>query len=160
LLAGVLTAAASHAQTPPTTTQTPTPTPSPPPQQATAQKSPYVFAGDGAVILNFVKPDKTADFELVMGKVKEALSKSEKPERKQQAASWKVFKANEPGPGGSVIYVMIMDPAVKGTSYSVGDILSEAFPSEVQALYKSYSEAYGQPSQNILNLNLVSSLVK
>ena len=34
----------------------------------------------------FIKPDKTADFETVMAKLKEALTKSEKPERKQQAA--------------------------------------------------------------------------
>ena len=46
------------------------------------------------LLLNFIKPDKTADFEMVMGKVKEALAKSEKPERKQQAAGWKVFKAD------------------------------------------------------------------
>ena len=51
-----------------------------------AAPSPFVFPGDGGVILNFVKADKTADFEMVMGKVKEALAKSEKPERKAQAA--------------------------------------------------------------------------
>ena len=61
-----------------------------PAQQAQAQKSPYVFASDAAAILNFVKADKTADYEMVIGKLKEALAKSEKPERKQQAASWKL----------------------------------------------------------------------
>jgi hypothetical protein len=151
----VLLGGASQAQTP-----TPTPAPSQPPQQAAPAKSPYVFAADGAVILNFVKADKVADFEMVMGKLKEALAKSEKPDRKQQAAGWKIFKATESGPNGSVIYVMIMDPVAKGTDYSVGTILSEAFPTEVQALYKSYSEAYGQPSQNILNLTLFSALGK
>ena len=54
-----------------------------------AAPSPFVFKGDGGVILNFVKADKTADFEMVIGKLKEALAKSEKPERKQQAAGWK-----------------------------------------------------------------------
>ena len=49
------------------------------------------------MVLNFIKPDKTADFEMLVAKLKEALQKSEKPERKQQAASWKVFKAAEPG---------------------------------------------------------------
>ena len=76
-------------------------------QQPAAQPNPFVFPGDGGVILNFVKADKTADFEMVLGKVKEALAKSEKPERKQQATGWKVFKASEPGPNGAVIYVFV-----------------------------------------------------
>ena len=131
-----------------------------PAQQAQAQKSPYVFAGDAAAILNFVKADKTADYEMVIGKLKEALAKSEKPERKQQAASWKIYKAAEGGPGGSAIYVSTMEPVVKGADYSVALILSEAFPTEVQALYKTYSECFGQPAQNILNLALTSDLGK
>ena len=131
-----------------------------PAQQAQAQKSPYVFASDAAAILNFVKADKVADYEMVIGKLKEALAKSEKPERKQQAASWKLYKAAEGGPGGAVIYLSTMEPAVKGADYSVALILSEAFPTEVQALYKTYSECFGQPAQNILNLTLVNDLGK
>jgi hypothetical protein len=146
-----LSATAVHAQQPP---------PQPPAQQAQAAKSPYVFAGDAAAILNFVKADKTADFEMVIGKLKEALAKSDKPERKQQAAGWKIFKAAEPGPAGSVIYVSLMGPVQKGADYSVGTILSEAFPSEVQALYKTYSDCFGQPAQNILNLTTVLDFAK
>src|SRR5580765_306990 len=97
-----------------------------------AAPSPFVFKGDGGVILNYVKADKTADFEMVLGKVKEALAKSEKPERKAQAAGWKVFKAVQPGPGGAVIYAFIMDPVAKGAEYSVGNILVEAFAAEGQ----------------------------
>ena len=144
LLVGTLLATTAFAQVAPAAAAAPA-------------KSPYVFASDGAAILNFVKADKVADFEMVMEKVKEALAKSEKPERKQQAASWKVFKAAEAGPAGSAIYLMVMDPAVKGADYSVTAILSEAFPTEVQALYKTYSESYGTPSQNILNLTLTQA---
>ena len=147
LLGGVLSTSTAYAQ-------------AAPPQQAAAPKSPYVFAGDGAMILNFIKADKTADFEMILGKLKEALSKSEKPERKQQAAGWKFFKAAEAGPNGSVIYVSIMQPAVKGADYSVTTVLSELFPTEIQALYKTYSEAFGSPSQNILNLTLTEDLTK
>src|SRR5262252_8436096 len=77
---------------------------------AAPANNPFVFPGDGGVILNFVKADKTADFESVLAKVKEGLAKSEKPERKQQAAGWKVFKATEGGPNSAVIYVFTMDP--------------------------------------------------
>ena len=112
------------------------------------------------MVLNFIKPDKTADFEAVMVKLKEALQKSEKPERKEQAASWKVYKSPDPGPGGSVLYVYIVDPVVKGADYTVATILAEAFPAgELAALYKQYTEAYAT-GQNFVNLALVSDLGK
>ena len=66
------------------------------------------------MVLNFIKPDKTADFEMVIGKLKEALEKSEKPERKQQAASWKVFKSPDPAAGGNVLYVFVDRPGGEG----------------------------------------------
>jgi hypothetical protein len=116
-----------------------------------------VFASDAGLVLNFVKPDKTADFEAIMGKLREALAKSDKPERKRQAASWKVMRALEPGANGSVLYVFMIDPAVKGADYTVSTILSEAFPDEVQALYKQYAEAYAS-GQNFVNLTTVSDL--
>lgn len=121
--------------------------------QAAQAPTTRVFASDAGMVLNFVKPDKTADFEAVMKKVKEALAKSEKPERKQQAASWKVFKSPDPAQGGNVLYVFVVDPAVKGADYTVSNLLAEAFPQEVQALYKQYAEAYAS-GQNFVNLTL------
>jgi len=132
-----------------------------PAQQPAAQANPFVFPGDGGVILNFVKADKTADFEMVLGKVKEALAKSEKPERKQQATGWKIFKASEAGPNGAVIYVVVMDPVVKGGDYSVGQILVEGFGAEGQTLYKTYSESFGTPAIGaLLHLTQVVDLGK
>ena len=121
-----------------------------------------MFTTDGGVILNFVKADKTADFEMVMGKLKEALAKSEKPERKAQAAGWKYFKAAEPGPAGAVIYVFIMDPVASGAEYSVGNILVETLgATEGQALYKTYSESYANPAIGaLLHLTKVAELGK
>jgi hypothetical protein len=127
-----------------------------PPQQATPAKSRYMFTDDAAITLNFIKADKTADFEMILGKLKEALAKSVKPERVQQAASWKVYKAAEPAPNGSAIYVFLIDPVVKGSDYTVSTILSEGFPNDVQPLLKTFSATYA--SQNIVNLKLVSDL--
>ena len=126
---------------------------------AAAQAAPTTrtFASDGGMVLNFIKPDKTADFEAVVAKLKEALQKSAKPERKQQAASWKVFKSPDPAAGGNVLYVFVIDPAIKGADYTVSNILAEAFPAEVQALYKQYAEAYAS-GQNFVNLALVQKL--
>jgi len=85
-----------------------------PEKVATAPTPPRLLTSDSGLVLNFIKPDKTADFEGVVAKLREALQKSPKPERRQQAASWKVFKAGEPAASGNVLYVFVMDPAVKG----------------------------------------------
>jgi len=119
--------------------------------------APRVFGSDAGMVLNFIKADKTGDFEAIVAKLKEALAKSDKPERKQQAASWKVFRALEPGANGSVLYVFDVDPAVKGADYTVSNILAEAFPDEVQTLYKQYADAYAS-GQNFVNLTLVATL--
>ena len=131
-----------------------------PAQQAQAAPTARVFASDAGMVLNFIKADKTADFEAVVAKLKEALQKSEKPERKQQAASWKVFRSPDPAAGGAALYVFIIDPSVKGADYTVSTILSEAFPpAEVNTLYKQYADAYAS-GQNFVNLTLVSDLAK
>src|SRR5260221_10148782 len=79
-------------------------------QQPAAAPSPFVFNSDAGVILNFVKADNTADFEMVLGKLKEGLTKSEKPERKAMAAGWKIFKASEAARGGVPHYRLVTDP--------------------------------------------------
>ena len=158
LVVGTLSTAAVRAQQTPA--QQPPAQPGQPAQQAQAAPTTRVFASDAGMVLNFIKPDKTADFEAVVSKLKEALQKSEKPERKQQAANWKVFKAAEAGAGGAAIYVSVVYPAVKGADYTVTTILAEAFPTEVQDLYKKYADAFGTPSGNLLNLTLLSDLGK
>jgi hypothetical protein len=147
VVAGMLVAGASFAQTAP-------------PTQAQPAAPARTFTSDAGIVLNFVKADKTADFEAVIAKLKEALQKGVKPERKEQAAGWKVFKAVEPGPGGTVLYVFIVDPAVKGAEYNVGSLLAEALPAEVQALYNQLKDCYGQGGMSPMNLTLVQALGK
>jgi hypothetical protein len=131
-----------------------------PAQQAAAGPAARVFGSNTGLVLNFIKPDKTADFEAVVAKLKDALQKSSNAQRKQQAASWKVYKSSDPGPAGSVLYVYIVDPVVKGADYAVTTILAEAFSSEeLAALQKQYTDAYAS-GQNFVNLALVSDLGK
>ena len=87
-----------------------------------------VFASDAGMVLNFIKPTRPPTSRRSLAKLKEALQKSEKPERKQQAASWKVFKSPEPAAGGNALYVFVIDPAVKDADYTVSNILAESFP--------------------------------
>jgi len=129
-------------------------------QQAVAASPARVFGSNTGVVLNFIKPDKTADFEAVVEKLKDALQNSSNAQRKQQAASWKVYKSPDPGPAGSVLYVYIVDPVIKGADYAVTAILAEAFSAEELAtLYKRYTEAYAS-GQNFVNLTLVSDFGK
>src|SRR3984893_5900839 len=114
-------------------------------QPAAPAKSPLAYSGDAGMIIHYVKADKTHDFEMVMGKVKEALNKSDNPDRKKQAASWKLFKTEEPGPSGAVIYMSIMEPDAKKVEYSVVKILTEGFPNDVRALYENYTQAFVNP---------------
>ena len=129
----------------------------PQPVQQAAAPPQRVFASDAGLVLNFIKPDKTADFEAVVAKLREALKQSEKPERLRQAASWKVFRAVEPAADGSVLYVFVMDPAVQGADYTVAMLLAEAFPRDVQALYQQYAGAYAT-GQKVVNLTMVTTL--
>lgn len=109
---------------------------------AQAQDAPVLtLDGDAAIITILIKPDKTADFEVVLAKLKEALAKSEKPERKQQAAGWKIFKSSQMAQGNAV-YIMRIDPIVKGQEYDISRLIAEVFPVEVQELFNKYKEAF------------------
>jgi hypothetical protein len=111
-----------------------------------------VFNGGAGLILYTIKPGSTADFEMVLNKTKEALMKSEKPERKQQAASWRVYKSDQTAANGNVTYVMIIDPSIKDADYNIVNILNEVFPAEIQALFKSYTEAF---ASGLIPINLL-----
>jgi hypothetical protein len=126
-------------------------------QQTQQAPQPVTFPGDAAIVVHYIKADKAADFEAAMAKLKEALQKSQSPERKQQAAGWKVLKSPDPAGEGQVAYLWIIDPVVKGADYSVSKIVSEVFPSEALAIYTSYAGSYAK-GQVKLNGNLVSAM--
>ncbi len=131
----------------------------PPQQQQQAAPPPVTFPGDVAIVLHYIKADKTADFEAAMGKVKDALQKSESPDRKQQAAGWKVVKSSDPAGEGQVLYLWIINPVVKGADYGLGKILSEAFPTDAAAIFKQYADAYAK-GQLRINGNIVMMMAQ
>ena len=96
---------------------------------------------DAAIVTILIKPDKTADFELVLAKLKEALRNSPKPERKAQAKSWKIFKSTQMVQGNAV-YIMRIDPVVKGEEYDITRLIAEVFPVEVQDIFPKYRDAF------------------
>ena len=60
---------------------------------------------DAGIMLKFIKPDRTADFEATVDKLQEALARSSNPERRRQALSWRVFRAAETATNGDAVYV-------------------------------------------------------
>jgi hypothetical protein len=97
--------------------------------------------GDAALVTVLIKPGKTADFEFVLGKLKEALQKGENPVRKQQAAGWQVYKSSQPVQGNAV-YIMRIEPVIKGEEYDISRLIAEVFPVEVQEIFPKYRDAF------------------
>jgi hypothetical protein len=116
------------------------------------QKSGLVLNGDAALWTVAIKPDKTADFEKVLARVRDALQQSTKPERKQQAAGWRVLKVDKPLPDGTIAYIHIITP-VANADYTLLKMIYEEFPSESQQMYETYRAAFAK------NLALASGSV-
>jgi hypothetical protein len=107
------------------------PTQQPPAQQPPAEQQPAApkeirtsFTGESGILLFQIKPDQTAAFEDLASRVKDALAKSEDPVRKQQLAGWTMYKAAEPM-GANALYVLHLDPVVKGAEYDLFVLLVE-----------------------------------
>ena len=106
--------------------------------------------GDATIVIVLIKPDKTADFETVVGKYREALSKSDNPKRKEQLAGLNVFKSPT-AMGGNTAYIFRVDPVVKGEEYDITRIIHEVFPSESTDMFNKYKEAFA--GRQIIPLN-------
>lgn len=141
-----------------------------PGQDVSAQKPAvdprFVGSGNRGMILVFIKPDKTADFEAVMTKIKEAIAmpdkaddpnatadaakaaaelKTRRAQWRKQAEGWSVLKVAEPM-GGNVTYIWNLDPAVDGASYNPTDILYDILPREEADVF------YGKLAGALANL--------
>jgi hypothetical protein len=108
------------------------------------------FTGDAGLVLFTVKADAAAEFESFLARVKEALAKGTKPEYKQMAAGWKLYKVADAPQNAQVIYAALIDPAVKGSDYDPIKILSDVAPADAVALYPKLKDAI--VSVNRLNL--------
>jgi len=106
--------------------------------------------GESAVLIVLIKPDKTADFEAVIAKYKEAFAKNDKAERKQQLAGLKFFKSPT-AMGGNTAYIIVADPVVKDQEYDITRIIHEVFPSEATDMFNKYKEAFA--GRQIIPLN-------
>ena len=108
--------------------------------------------GDAAVVTILIKPDKTADFESVIAKYKEALEKSENPTRKQQLAGMHFYKSPMQAQGNAM-YIIYVENVGKGEEYDITRVVTEVFPVEVQTIYQKYKDSFA--GRQIIPLNKV-----
>lgn len=130
----------------------PVPTPILPPVAATSLAR--SFAAKAGLLFSAVRPERVLDFETVIGLLQDALEKSTDPAVRAQASGWRVFKATEPGPNGTVMYVFVVDPAIPGADYGLGRILSDAYPDRIMEIWKLYTGALAGGG-SLLNLSPV-----
>jgi hypothetical protein len=129
-------------------------------EQAAPAKKDLAFQNDAGLIIFYIKPDKTADFEDLMTKLKDGLAKMEGPEFKQQAAGMKLFKTAVPSGAPSATYFLIADPVVKNTEYWIMSLLYKAYPADAQALFQKWQDVKAAtPAQpSLFDLTLVMKL--
>jgi hypothetical protein len=106
--------------------------------------------GDSAIVLLLIKGDKTADFEAVIAKYREAFAKSDNPKRKEQLAGLTFLKSPTPM-SGNTAYIFRVDPVVKGEEYDITRIIYEVFPSEATDMFNKYKDAFA--GRQIIPLN-------
>src|SRR6185436_8913045 len=164
-LVAVPLVAAQGRQTPPAPAGAPAgaPAPAQPGQPGTVVAGapavvPRTFTGTTGLVFNTVRPERVADFELLLAEVQQALARSTNPATQAQAKGWRFFKAAEPGPNGTVMFVYVVDPVVPGEDYSLGKILVDAFPdaTKVQEVWKLYTTSI-TGGGTLLNLSAVSA---
>jgi len=102
------------------------------------------FTGDVALWTVAIKPDKTADYEKILMRVRDALQNSDDPQRKQQAAGWRVMKLSESLPDGNIAYVHLITPVIAGADYTLLKPIYAQFPSEGQSMYQIYRDAFAK----------------
>lgn len=131
LVPAILCAQTPPAQTPPA--QTP-PAQQPPAQGQTPEQNaaPKLgFTSPAGLFLVQIKPDQTAAFEEMVGKLKAGLAKSEDATLKQQAPGLRFYKAAEPMQGNA-LYVVVVDPATPNTEYAFLNVLQKTMTVEEQ----------------------------
>jgi hypothetical protein len=117
-------------------------------QAAAAPAEPKVpFTTPAGILLVQIKPDKTKDFEEMVGKLKAGFAKTQDETLKKQAAGFKVYKSSEPF-GPNTLYVVLLEPTVPASEYELFNMLLRTMTPEEQRaegvadMWKRYADAF------------------
>ena len=106
------------------------------------------FSTPAGLLLVQIKPDQTAVFEEMVGKLKAGLAKTEDATLKQQASGIKVYKVTEPF-NGNVLYLVMVEPSVPNAEYELFAMLQKVMTKEELSApdmaenWKKYAAAFG-----------------
>jgi hypothetical protein len=125
------------------------------PESEAAAQPVMNFTGGSAVVMSYVSQAGTADYERVMRAYGASLSGSENAQYNQMGSSMKIFRAAEPGPNNTVLYMWIVDPVISGANYAEAQILNDEMPDEVQDLYEALLAAMEGGGRQTINMELV-----
>jgi hypothetical protein len=145
LLLVAQTAAAPQNATPAKPTVPPTPDP------ASSH-----FLTEAGLLLVAIKPAATADYEMVIRTLQEAMAKDTDPIRSAAAKGWRVFKSDADAKGNQ-LYIHVMLPAVTGFDYRPSLLLDELVKDLAPDLLSKYQDAFAEPPRK-LNLTELAKM--
>jgi hypothetical protein len=117
---------------------------------------PRTFTAPAGLLFNTVRPERVADFEKVLAYLRAALEKSTDEKVREQAKGWHFYKATETL-NGAVLYVYFLEPTVPGAEYGIGKILADAYPDQVNEIWKLYNGAVSSGG-SLMNLTPVKPM--
>lgn len=120
-------------------------TPSKPAVQPSPDPASTYFLTEAGLVLVAVKPAATADYELAIRTLQDALSKTTDPLKTSAAKGWRVFKASESDAKGNALYVHVMVPAVQEFDYRPSLLLDELVQALAPEVLSKYQDAFAMP---------------
>jgi hypothetical protein len=156
----LLSAASAHAQA----AAPAAPAQAPAAQAPAAQAPPALnFSTPAGLLFHQIKADRTADFEWVMERLKEAMLKSEDAKVKEMVPGFRIYKNPDAMPQtGNIMYVIVVSPTVPEGDYSMTTLLNivyKAFPEQQQEIFKRVSGAFGGSTSRV-NLQPIADFSK
>jgi hypothetical protein len=148
-LASLLVLAQAVAPPPPASQNS---TPAKPTVEPSPDPASVHFKYEAGLLLVAIKPASTADYELVIRTLQEALAKQTDPIKRAAAKGWHVFKAEEANGKGNALYVHLMLPTVTGFDYRPSLLLDELVKDLAPDLLSKYQDAFAEPPSK---LNLI-----
>lgn len=107
------------------------------------------FTSDAGLLVVSVKPDKTADYEAAIRALQDALSNATGDTHREIAKGWRVFKAADPDAKANVVYVHLLQPAVKSVDYRLSVLLDELLSGASAELLAKYRDAIATPPSKL-----------
>ena len=111
------------------------------PQAVPADPSRLLFpAGTSGLVLVLVKPDRTADYEAVIGALAQAIAAAS-PEQRRVGEGWTVYKAQEADAKGNVVYVHWLSAPAADVDYRPSVVLDQLAATIAEPLLVKYRDA-------------------